>query len=209
MDQGNDEALELLKKLLLPLPTVTFYFHYDPSTGIVKNLRPYLEDDNLPYVTATQDEVTNDICLDDYRVIEKDGKALLVKRDKSVENISRIDDNIHQIPKYPADPNKKISQVNYQFDLLIEQDNINKEFRLRISGMIKDQYRESLRSNQQFLFYVTEENDPNILYKTLDIPLSKLLQYHYYTIPYDEYDGTACNIFSTKYFLTYLHLVIE
>jgi len=209
MDQ-SDDALELLRKLLLPPPLVIFYFHYDPLDGNIKNLRPYLDgDDDLPYITATQEEIENDICLDDYSILERDGIFKLIKRDRLSESISKIDDNIYQIPKSLADSVTKISQITYQFDLLIEQDNIKKEFRIRLSGMMKDQYKDSLRSKQDFTFYITEENDPNILFTTLDIPLSKLLQYHYYTIPYDEYEGTSCNIFSKKYFSTYLHLVIE
>lgn len=209
MDQSDEAAFELIRSLLSPPATVTFYFHYDPSTGNIKSLRPYFEDDDLPYVTLSQDEVSNDICLDDYKVIEKDGIPQLIKKDRSQDTISKVDDNIYQIPKSLAAPDKKISQINYQFDMLIEQDNTNKEFRVRVSGIIKDQYKDSVYSKQDFTLYVTEENDPNILFTTLDIPLSKLLQYHYYTIPYDEYDGTPCNIFSTKYFVTYLHLVIE
>ena len=210
MDQSDEDALELLRKLLSPPPLVTFYFHYDPLDGKIKNLRPYLdEDDTLPYITSTQDEIENDICLDNYSISEINGIPRLIKRDRSSNSISKIDDNVYQIPKSPAKPAIKISQINYQFDLLIEQDNIKKEFRIRLSGMMKDQYRDNIHSKQDFTFYITEENDPNILFTTLDISLSKLLQYHYYTIPYDEYEGTPCNIFSKKYFATYLHLVIE
>jgi hypothetical protein len=209
MSQDDAAALELLKKLLAPKLPITFYFYYDPSNGVIKHLKPFYEDEGLPYITVPEDQVDADICLDDYRILEKDGKFQLIKEDRSIEKISKIDDNIHQIPKYLSDPDKKVSQANYQFDLLIEQDNIKKEFRIRISGIIKDQYKQSLGSKQKFLFYVTEENDPNILYKTLDISLSKLLQYHYYTIPYEDYDGTSCNIYSMRYFCNYLHLVIE
>jgi hypothetical protein len=210
MDQIDEDALELLRKLLLPPPLITFYFHYDPLTGMMKSLKPYLDNDDVyPYVTATQEEVENDICLDEYYVLEVDGIPKLIKRDRLSESISKIDDNIYQIPKSLADPAIKISQINYQFDLLIEQDNIKKEFRIRLSGMMKDQHKDNVRSKQEFTFYVTEENDPNILFTTLDIRLDKLLQYHYYTIPYDTFDSTRCNIFSKKYFATYLHLVIE
>jgi hypothetical protein len=210
MDQSDEAAFELIRNLLSPPPVVTFYFHYNPSTGNIKSLRPYLDnDDDLPYVTTLQDQVDNDICLDDYKVIQKDGIPQLIKRDRSKDTISKVDDNIYQIPKSSAALDKKISQINYQFDMLIEQDNKNKEFRVRVSGIIKDQYKDSVYSKQNFTLYVTEENDPNILFTILDISLSKLLQLQYYTIPYNDYDGTPCNIFSIRYFQNYLHLVIE
>ena len=136
---------------------------------------------------------------------------------KAAANLSETDrfvtvdaDNIvHQIPKRQSNSDIKISQANYRFDVLIEQDNINREFRIRLSGEIKDQYRQDINSKKYIICYVTAENDPNILYKKLDIPLSKLLQYHYYTIPYDDFKDLSCNIFSLRHFNNYLHLVIE
>ena len=208
MDQETKNALEILEKLSADPPMITYYFHYDPSNGIIKNINLNLETNEFPYIEISQNEVdvTNEY-ITEYQIIERDSKPTLVK--KEIRNISKVDDNIHQIPKRLADPDKKISQLNYYFDLLIEQDNFKKEFRIRVSGSIKDQYRESLYSKQHFLFYVTAENDPNILYKTLDIPLAKLLQYHYYTISYEDYDGTPCNTFCMRYFYNYLHLVIN
>lgn len=208
MDQHDNALAELLKQLTEITPTV-YYFYYDPLTGNIFHMRNYFEVDKLPHIVVPKDSVENDIKIDDYQILEKNGTFQLVKKEKLVNNIVKIDDNIHQIKKLLADPNKKISQINYQFDLLIEQDTIKQEFRIRLSGAIKDQLRLDTKTNQNIICYVTEENDPNILFRSLDIPLSKLLQYHYYTIPYDDYDGIPCNIFSLKYFENYLHLVIE
>ena len=208
MDQETKIALEILEKLSATPPMITYYFHYDPSNGNIKSISPSLETNEFPYIEVSQNDVDVTIeYITDYQIIERYGKPTLAK--KEIDNISKVDDNIHQILKRLADPDKKISQLNYYFDMLIEQDNSKKEFRIRVSGMIKDQYKESLYSKQRFLCYVTAESDPNILYKTLDIPLAKLLQYHYYTISYDDYDGTPCNIFSMRYFYNYLHLVVE
>lgn len=207
MDQDNISAIELLKSILAQSSETRFYLHYEPSSGKIMHLRNYLEVDQFPYLEFT--EIEENLNINDYQIIEKEGKRQLVKKDKFIDKISKIDDNIYQIPKRLADPSIKVSQITYQFDILIEQDNIKKEFRIRLSGMIKDQYYQTAESRQVFVCYVTSENDPNVLYKTLDLPLAKLLQYHYYTIPYDDYDGTPCNIFSMRYFQNYLHLVIE
>ena len=207
MDDDND-ALELLNQLLSTPLQPMYYFYYDPPTGKIVHVRNYLEVDEYPYLEYPQTNFESNISLNEYQVIDTDGKKQLVKKDKPII-IAKIDDNIHQIHKMLYDPDIKISQMNYRFDLLIEQDNIKKEFRIRLSGLIKDQYHQGLISKQQIACYVTAENDPNILYKRLDIPLAKLLQYHYYTIPYDDYDSIPCNIFSMRYFHNYLHLVIE
>jgi len=209
MDDDSD-ALELLKQLLTPSETIMFYFHYDPMTGNVINFRNYLEitDDN-PYLKFPHSDFDSEISTNDYQVIDVDGNKKLVKRNKSIETILKIDDKVHQITRMISNPEIKISQTNYNFDVLIEQDNTKKEFRIRLSGSLKDQYHKESKSKKSMIFYVTAENDPNILHKTLDIPLAKLLQYQYYTIPYDDFTDISCNIFSMRYFNNYLHLVIE
>lgn len=210
MDQDDIEAMALFHEIISSSKApIMYYFYYDPSTGNIVHFRNYLEVDEYPYLEVRQTEIESDISIGDYQIIDTDGTKKLIKKDKSVDNITKIDDTIHQISKKISSPDLKISQANYQFDLLIEQDNIKKEFRIRLSGMMKDQHKDNIKSTQDFTFYITEENDPNIFFTTLDISLSKLLQYHYYTIPYNDYEDTPSNIFSKKYFSTYLHLVIE
>ena len=208
MDEDND-ALEFLNSLLAVPDTIMYHFHYDPITGNIMSIRNYLElNDDYPYLKFPYTDFDPDISINDYQVIDKDGSKKLIRK-MSIETISKIDDIVHRVPKKLADPDIKISQINYHFDVLVEQDNIKKEFRIRLSGEIKDQYRQESNSKKNITCYVTAENDPNILYKTLDIPLSKLLQYHYYTIPYDNFNDISCNIFSLRFFSNYLHLVIE
>jgi len=204
-----DDDLEILKKLLAPPDPIMYYFHYDPVTGLIVNLRNYLEVDEYPYLKFPFTDFESNISSNDYQILDINGNKQLVKRNKSIETISKIDNKIYQIPKKKADLNIKISQANYQFDILVEQDNIKKEFRISLSGRLKDQYHQDLNSKKSIILYITAENDPNILYKTFDIPLNKLLQYHSYTIPYNEFEDISCNIFSIKYFNNYLHLVIE
>lgn len=210
MDQDDIEAMALFHEIISSSKApIMYYFYYDPSTGNIVHFRNYLEVDEYPYLEVRQTEIESDISIGDYQIIDTDGTKKLIKKDKSVDNITKIDDTIHQISKKISSPDLKISQANYQFDLLIEQDNIKKEFRIHLSGAMKDQYHLNSNSNQHIFCYVTAENDPNILYKTLDIPLRKLLQLQYYTISYSDYDGTPCNIFSMRYFQNYLHLVTE
>jgi hypothetical protein len=206
--------MDLSEKLRLLISTVNaepkYFFYYDPITLDIIYLKNYFEEDaNYPHIELLQSEII-DIAvpgINDFSVVEIDGEKQIVQKKKTVK-IDTIEDIIYQIPKINSDPNIKISQANYIFDLLIEQDNSKKEFRIRLSSVIKDQYdRKSL--NQDMSFYVTAENDPNILYKTLIVHINELLKNHYYTIPYNDFEGTDCNIFSRRYFQQYLHMVIE
>jgi hypothetical protein len=187
------------------------YFYYDLPTGRITSITPNIDIDNTnPYLEIIESELTDPIeGLEDFVVIEKDGKFELVKAEEIRPKIATIDDMIYQLYKISYDPEIKISQANYKFDLLIEQDNIRKEFRLRISDPIKSQYHMRVETDQRMLFYVTAENDPNILYQTIDVSVADLLKHHYFTFPYNGYDGILCNIFARRYFQSYLHIVIE
>ena len=206
--------MDLSEKLRLLISEVNaepkYFFYYDSITLDIIYIKSHFEeDDKYHYIELLQSEVV-DIAVpsvNDFSIVEVDGKKQVVQKQKTIK-IDTIEDIIYQIPKTDADPTIKISQANYIFDLLIEQDNSKKEFRIRLSSAIKDQYdRKSL--NQDMSFYVTAENDPNILYKTLKVHINELLKNHYYTIPYNDFEDTDCNIFSRRYFQQYLHMVIE
>jgi len=206
--------MDLSEKLRLLISEVNaepkYFFYYDSITLDIIYIKSHFEeDDKYHYIELLQSEVV-DIAVpsvNDFSIVEVDGKKQVVQKQKTIK-IDTIEDIIYQIPKTDADPTIKISQANYIFDLLIEQDNSKKEFRIRLSSAIKDQYdRKSL--NQDMSFYVTAENDPNILYKTLKVHINELLKNHYYTIPYNDFEDTYCNIFSRRYFQQYLHMVIE
>ena len=204
------DPLEQLKSLLSMISEETkYYFYYDPITNDIVYMKNHLEDDTYPHLEISQSDIV-DLTVPsmyDFFIVEINGKKQVVQKQKSIK-IDTIDDIIYQISRQLADPNIKISQANYNFDLLVEQDDIKKEFRFRLSSPIKEQYdHKSL--NQIMSFYVTAENDPNILYKTLVVEINQLLTHHYYTIPYDDFEGIDCNIFSRRYFQKYLHMVIK
>jgi hypothetical protein len=203
------ERLELLQSQINSPKKI--YIYYEVSTGAITTVSPNTDVDDInPYLEVFESDLTDPITnLEEFIVIENDGKMEIAKANDVQSKLSTIDDIIYQLHKISYDPTIKISQANYKFDLLIEQDNIKKEFRLRVSDPIKSQYQKSINLDQSMLFFVTADNDPNILYQTIDISMFNLLKHHYFTIPYNGYDGILCNIFSRRYFQNYLHIVIE
>ena len=148
-----DAVRKLIESISAP---VICYFYYNPVNGQVIKITNCFEEDEFPYIEIPAAEVDINLSINDYQVIRKDEKFELVKKDKFIDNVPKIDDNIHQIYKRIADPKIKISQVNYSFDMLIEQDNVKKEFRIRVSGVIKDQYYQTSNQNYQQVIL----NDP-------------------------------------------------
>jgi Asp-tRNA(Asn)/Glu-tRNA(Gln) amidotransferase C subunit len=126
--------LDAIQKLIESISSpITCYFYYNTVNGQVIKITNYFEESSYSHIEIPATEVDPNLSINDYQVIRKDEKFELVKRDKFIDNVPKIDDNIHQIYKRIADSKIKISQVNYSFDMLIEQDNIKKEFRIRVS----------------------------------------------------------------------------
>ena len=208
MDQNEKDAIEELLRVLSEKSNPMYYFYYDPSTGEIIHMRNYLEVDKLPHIEIPQSEVDSNIMfsLSDYHILEKDEKIQLVKKEKIID-VSRIYSNIKDIRRLFINPTNEISHRIYQYDILIEQDTINKEYRIRLSDEIKDHSEKYLDLNQQFIFYVTKDHDPNIVLNILYTSFQELLKCSSVTIPYSDHDETYSNIFSS-YSYDFLHLVI-
>jgi hypothetical protein len=208
----DEDIFETLRKLeeSIKNPSFNYYIYYDSENGKVMHIRNYKdESDPLPMLVIRNDEFDrNSISIHSHSVIEVDGKKTL----KKIVNLYKtppVDDFIHLIPKKEIKPKVKISEKTFEFDLLIEQDNIKKEFRVRLSKELRDQASVEVGNDRKLMIFVTATNDPNILYKTLEVPMQSLVQDNYYSIKFDDYDGESSNIYSIRYFKQYLHLDIR
>lgn len=214
----DEEIFEFLRKQeeeLLKEPM--YYVHYDSTTKNITSFRNYLEEtDSFPYVKFTKKDISESLeefNIANYRIIVVNGKSTLKKYEPEDISISKIDDFIYEIPKIISD--KRITAEDHPFDLLIEQNNSLKEFRIKLSKPLKEKYSLQSVGNQIIYIYVTALSDPNILYKTLKIPLNKLIKYEYYTIAFKEnsgmdiFEGKEANIYAIRYFENYLHVDIR
>lgn len=204
------EELALLKQLLTQ--EVKYYFYYDLPSGDVISILSYMDpDEENPYIEISKDDPligTNDLNKINFQVIESDNKRILIRRKINFDLIKKIDDIIYKMPREHILAGTEISESKYKFDILIEQDTINREFRIRMSGYNRDQYDHKIESKNILVFFVTADNDPTILYKKLEIPVKHLINNKYFSIAYDS-DIDQCNIFSNRYFQDYIHLVIK
>lgn len=188
-----------------------FYVYYEPSTGEIIHLRNYLEQDTYPFITISESDIEEsfeNFSTKDYLILEKKKKMRLIKIDKITINQFNVDDVIYQIPKIVIEDRNQIK--NHFYDIVIEQNNKDKVFQLKLSSDVKDNFLPQQNLRQLILnIYVTAENDPHILYQTLEFKLEDLLDHQFYTIKFDEFDGERCNLFAKKYFQTYLHADVK
>ena len=205
----TQDVFELLKQLEFQNSSEKkFYIYYDPSTGEIIHFRNYFEDDSLPFIEITESEFDSPVenfDLKKYLVLKKDDKPELVKSDTIsilLEKMTNIDDLIYQLPKVKSEE----FDLDNENDLVIEQDNLEKVFRIVLSARMKEKFLRYRSMQQNLNVYVTAENDPNILYKTLEFKMRDLIDNDSYIIEYGDFDGEDCNLFSVKYFQSYLHV---
>jgi hypothetical protein len=207
----DEDIFETLRKLEDSIKNQSFnyYIYYDSQTGKIIHIRNYEEiDDPFPSLAVSNEDFDHhNISIHSHSIIEVDGKKT-VKKMVNPYKTPVVDDFIHMLPKKQLLPKAKIPKT-YEFDLLIEQDNVKKEFRLRLSKELRSAATNTTEADRKIVMFVTASNDPNILYKTLEVPMASIVNDNFYAIGFDDYDGTPSNIYSIRYFKKYLHLDIR
>lgn len=188
------------------------FVHFIQDTGEIKSISS-VQDYNLPSVVVQFHQVQailegNDN-IDNYKIVfspdEKD--FVFIKKDEEDEVLQSIHDVIFQIPfrtstSYPTiyDPFNDITLI---------QDYIDTCWKIYINGSLADSFRaRNLYFDKEFNFYITLYNDPNILIKTLTVPIKELIENYYCILPFDEidYNETKISIFTRKLFTKYQYI---
>lgn len=191
------DIFDILRKLENTSNKPKHYVYYDPSNGKVLHIRNYPESDVYPFVELESEELDDESRkLTDFQIVFNGGVPSLIKK---IDIAIKFDVNL-DIYKI-----EKINQeADLNIDLIIEQDNINRRFIFVLSNNL---FVESLSDDRELIFYVTAENDPNILYQTIRFPVRKLIKTRKLRIFFDGYENKEpCNIYTKKIFETNLHL---
>lgn len=197
----NDiDPFERLKQL----ETQTYdkrYFYYDPIDGSVVKIHNSMVDEPYPFVEMSVEELPNNLAslnLTDFIIIDENNKKKATTKKIA---LTRINGSIPTVYVSSLDE-IEIDKVN----LLIEQDNLNKKFRLSLTDESKKHYwRNDTVLN--FMFFVTLESDPSILYTTFVVSLADLLEKDHVIVPFGKYNGSRSNIYTVKFFHSYIHVV--
>lgn len=189
------------------------YVFYNAEDGAVISVSNEINNFILPYVTVTYDDV-KDILEGkefqvNYKVVfspdEKD--FVLIKKDQEEELLETIHDVIFQVP-YSVDTSNPIVYDTMN-DLTFIQDYSDTCWKIYINGTLASSLKQkNIYFDKKYEIYVTAKNDPNILYKTIDLPLRDLIENFYYILPFDdiEYKETPISLYCKKLFTKYQHI---
>ena len=96
--------------------------------------------------------------------------------------------------------------VDKQFDLIIRKNNVERKWEVHLNPHTKKFLTTAGFTSEDTIFVsVTEKYDPNILYKTINIPVESLVQKGSLYIDFEDTSerNLDCSIYTTKYFENY------
>lgn len=102
---------------------------------------------------------------------------------------------------------------NLKHDISVCQNKIENKWYVYLNRDTKRELIKSgFRSNDIIYFSVTAKHDPNILYKTMEFKVKDLLSNRIREYPFQESwesDGTEVSIYTSKFFESYAHEIIQ
>jgi len=108
-----------------------------------------------------------------------------------------VNDFIYEIPEIKVD----------DADIVVEQDIPNTCWKVKLGKQLKKNLRKKgIRLNTVIAFSITAKHDPNILYKTLSIDFSRILNDNYAVVDFSmpfETKNTPISVFTARRFDSY------
>jgi len=129
-----------------------------------------------------------------------DARILKPRQEFEIEELN-IDDLIYKIPQV---------SIREEQDIIIIQDITNTCWKILISPMCEGELRGNFVNLKYIMhFAITKYNNPNILYRLLEIDLEQLVKNHYQIVDF-QYDfettDLPVSVFTMKRFDTYCYI---
>lgn len=185
------------------------YVYYDSENGKIEKIGGQSDPGTLSYITVEHKSVEpilkGEKSLEDFVVdYDMSKQKLTIKEIKTPETEDeRSLITFKQIPK---------TQKTKKVDVLLQQDIQNKKWNIDLSDKIKENLRkESVYIRSSLFFSITKKDDPNILYRTISIPIGELVK-GAVSVPFEsdeEIDKKKISVYTSKYFEIYKHEVLE
>jgi hypothetical protein len=208
----TDEDLKIYEEKNKQVDELRYVF-YEPDTGAIKGVSNSANDQSLPFVSVTFEQVKkllegNDV-VHNYKVVfSPDAKDyVFIRLDEQGEILESIHDVIFQFSFVVDSSNPLIYDASN--DITVIQDYANTCWRIYINGTLARSLRErKLYFDQVYEFYVTDFNDPNVLYKTLKVPMSELINNYFCILPFDKIDNdeVKISVYARKIFEKYQYI---
>lgn len=206
----------LIKNIQTEAKNLDSYVYYNKDTGIIHKVSAINDPTtNFEVATIPREEVmpilTGKKRLEEYIMYtDISSKKLILKLVNDIKTYNTSDTMCYRLP---TNTNVPVSNTSSNNDIIIQQDLINKEWKLKISTDTKNFLINTTNpSNETLYFSVTSKFDPNILIRSLEVVLSDLISNDTTSIPF-RYEVESSNdnisIYTAKYFNNYIHEIVQ
>lgn len=182
---------------------------YDDDTGSILCITPQIDevDKDKNYITVSIDEV-KDILEGKESIYSYHVFYNLLTKEREFGPIDSYDEHELDINEILYE----ISNATQDADLVIKQDLVNTCWKFFPNKELSNKLAiENISVRGNLYFSVTEKGNPNILYRQLVVDFRKLLEDHYFIVPFKqkfEFIGKSVSIFTNKRFSSYQYKVI-
>lgn len=182
-------------------------FVYFDKDGEITKITNYEEDDNSSFIKLDYSKVENilegSVSSVDFSIIYDILTREYVLTQKANKNdfIYDINNRIHEIKQDITDP-----------DFTVIQDLQNKCWKFKINETLRDHLeKNNLSISTPLFFSITRKYDPHILYRTISIKFSNILEKLDFSIPfvYTNENTENLSIYTIKQLQTYKHEVLH
>jgi hypothetical protein len=208
----TEEELNSYNEKIKQVDEVRYVF-YNPETGAITGISNSANEQTLPSVTVMFDQVRSllegDDVVQNYKIVfSPDAKDyVFIRLDEQEEVLESIHDVIFQF-SFNVDTSNPLIYDSTN-DITVIQDYADTCWKVYINGTLARSLRErKLYFDQIYEFYITDFNDPNILYKTLRVPMNELINNYYCILPFDQIDEdeVRVSVYARKIFEKYQYI---
>jgi hypothetical protein len=176
-------------------PKIQYWAKYDPATGKVLGIYPGNSADSLQYKIKIDEEIAESIANGTTSIFNcyinlEEGNLEIVE----VKSLTKIDDVLHRI-------------VDANWSDISDPDVTVKHDRNLFSIILNEKYRKGKKifwdGETEMDFFLTDYNDPNVLYNMFTVKLSKLIEEDY-SIELDA--PTKFSLYTRRLFKKYIYI---
>lgn len=210
---------------------VILYSDENTNLDFIKAIRDgdlYLNNNKLYSASIVKTKLTSEVSTKDV-IFKTDSNNLLIWRYKSkssikvntVDNTKKdyhvFDKEFELMPQNILKNGEKILlgtklyqvQRDKEYDIIITQDRADKMWHINLNPSTLTYFSMTYHDNDDELYFsITSKHDPNILYRSLKIPISMLAEQ--LVMPFEsDSENKDVSIYTAKYFNSYAHEVIK
>ena len=188
------------------------YVIFEKNTGKILGISPKKEVENAIQVNLNEVKglLTGREQRKDYRVEYNPKTKQLELKNLHLQRLDgfTVNDFIYEVPETVSeDPDITIEQNQKEECWKIILGDSFKHWKIMLGdGLTNNTKNQGIQFNNRLSFSVTKKHDPNVLYKTLVVDFSKILQDNYIVLPFTmpfEYNDAEISIFTSKRFGIY------